>query len=242
MTMQIDGRQMIGGVSFLQVRRFFRHLVAHHHDSFDRAWLLSYFQLSEPQADQLLEGLANQGFISIESPQNNLQYQLTDLAHDLVRSSAAKRVSRETANDALEGLMARVKEINSNPKYLYSVSSVVVFGSYLNRGERLGDVDVAIEVSSRIEDPNQRPEAHLRYARESGRQFGNFTEELYWAEAEIYQVLKARRRTISIQPWRSFIGMKKRIHFQYKVLLGDLDKIANELALNERDATQQAPS
>jgi len=112
--------------------------------------------------------------------------------------------------------------------------------SYLNRGERLGDVDLAIEVSSRIENSNQRPEAHLRYARESGRQFGDFTEELYWAEAAIYQVLKARRRTISIQPWHSFIGMKKRADFQYKVLSGDVDKIANELALNERDATQQA--
>jgi len=103
-----------------------------------------------------------------------------------------------------------------------------VSGSYLNRGEWSGDVDVAIEVASRIEDPNQRPEAHLRYARESGRQFANFTEELYWAEAEIYQVLKARRRTICIQPWRSFIGMKKRMDFQYKVLLGDVDKIAND--------------
>jgi predicted nucleotidyltransferase len=96
------------------------------------------------------------------------------------------------------------EKINSNPKYLYSVSSGVLFGSYLNGGDRLGDVDVAIEVSSRIEDPNRRPKAHLRYARESGRQFGNFTEELYWAEAEIYKVLKARRRTISIQPRHSF--------------------------------------
>ena len=238
MTMQINSRKTIGGVSFLQVRRFFRHVVAHHHDSFDRAWLLSYLKLSVPRADQLLEDLVSQGFILIEYPQNDPQYQLTNLAHDLVRSSAAKRVSRETAHDALEGLMTRVKEINSNPKYLYSVSSVVVFGSYLNGGERLGDVDVAIEVSSRIEDPNQRPEAHLRYARESGRQFGNFTEELYWAEAEIYQVLKARRRTISIQPWYSFIGMKKRTDFQYKVLFGDADKIANELESAKKRCAQ----
>ena len=236
MTIQIDSRRTIGGVSILQLRQFFRQVVAHHHDSFDRAWLLSYLKLSVPRADQLLEDLVRQDFILIEPPQNNLQYQLTNLAHDLVRSSAAKRVSRGTAHDALEGLMKRVKEINSNPKYLYSVSSVVVFGSYLNGGERLGDVDVAIEVSSRIEDPNQRPEAHLRYARRSGRQFGNFTEELYWAEAEIYQVLKARRRTISIQPWYSFIGMKKRTDFQYKVLFGDADKIANELESNKKGA------
>jgi predicted nucleotidyltransferase len=140
--------------------------------------------------------------------------------------------------------MSRMKEINSNPRYLYSVRSVVVFGSYLNHGERLGDVDVAIELSSRIEDPNQRAEAHLRYAEESGRQFGNFTDQLYWAEAEIYQVLKARRRTISIQPWHSFIGMEKRTDFRYKVLFGDADKIENELksAQKRHPETQPAPS
>lgn len=243
MTMQIDRRQTIGGVSFLRVRRFFRHVAAHHHDFFDRRWLLSDLQLSEPQADELLEGLAKKGFILIECQQRNLRYRLTDLAHDLVRSSAAKRVTRETGHEALDGLMTRVREINSNPKYLYSISSVVVFGSYLNHGERLGDVDVAIEVSSRIEDPNQRPEAHLRYAWESGRQFRNFTEELFWAETEIYQVLKARRRTISIQPWHSFIGMKKRSDFQYKVLFGDAGRVANELKLaQKRDAERQSPS
>jgi len=242
MTMQIDSRRTIGGISVLQLRRFFRHVVAHHHDSFDREWLLSYLKLSEPQADRLLEALASQSFISFDSSQQRLQYQLTEPAHGLVRSSAAKRISRETAQDALEGLMSRVKEINSSPKYLYSICSVVVFGSYLNHTGRVGDVDVAIELSSRIEEPSRRPEAHLRYARESGRQFGNFTDQLYWAESEIYQVLKARRRTISIQPWHSFIGMKKRTDFQYKVLLGDADKIANDLALKERDTTQQAPS
>jgi len=66
MTMQIDSRRTIGGISVLQLRRFFRHVVAHHHDSFDREWLLSYLKLSEPQADRLLEALASQSFISFE--------------------------------------------------------------------------------------------------------------------------------------------------------------------------------
>jgi hypothetical protein len=242
MTMQIDSRRTIGGISVLQLRRFFRHVVAHHHDSFDREWLLSYLKLSGPQADRLLEALASQSFISFDSSQQRLQYQLTDPAHELVRSSAAKRISRETAQDALEGLMSRVKEVNSSPKYLYFVCSVVVFGSYLNRTGRVGDVDVAIELSSRIEDPNKRPEAHLRYARKSRRQFGNFTDQLYWAEAEVYQVLKARRRTISIQPWHSFVGMKKRADFQYKVLLGDADNIANDLTSAQKSHEDPRPS
>jgi hypothetical protein len=75
----------------------------------------------------------------------------------------------------------------------------------------------------------------------AGRRFGNFTDELYWAEAEIYQVLKACRRTLSIQPWHSFLGMEKRKDFQYKVMLGDADKIAADLrASDAKRQTQHA--
>jgi predicted nucleotidyltransferase len=231
MTMQIDSRQTLGGIAILELRRFFRQLVAHHQNSFRREWLLRELRVDETQGNRVLEDLASQGYISLEPSQHqDFEYKITERAHELVRSSAAKRVSRTTAEDALEALMSRVKEVNSNPTYLYSVCSVVLFGSYLNGSQRLGDVDVAIELLSRIDDPNKRSDAHLRYARESGRRFGNFTDELYWAEAEIYQLLKARRRTLSIQPWHSFLGMEKRKNFQYKVMMGDADKIARDLS------------
>jgi predicted nucleotidyltransferase len=244
MTMQIDSRRTIGEVPILQVRRFFRQVVSHHQDSFNRQWLLRELRVSADQGDRVLEDLKRQGYISPgPSRHEDVEYQITELAHELVRASAAKRISRMTAQDALEGLMSSVKEVNANPKYLYSVRSVVLFGSYLNGSERLGDVDVAIELSSRIDDPNKRADAHLRYAQESGRQFGNFTDQLYWAEAEIYQVLKARRRTLSIQPWQSFLGMEKRKHFQYKVMLGDADKIARDLrAADEKRETKRTAS
>ena len=245
MTMQINSRRTIAGIPILEVRRFFRRVVAHHHDSFDKGWLLRELRLSEAQGDQVLEELVTQGFVSIEPSQHNdRQYQIAELARELVRSSAAKRISRTTAQGGMEGLMLRVREINSNSRYLYSVCSVVVFGSYLKDGERLGDVDVAIELSSRLEDPNKRSEAHLRYAEASGRQFGSFIDQLYWAELEIYQALKARQRTLSIQPWHSFIGMEKRRDFQYKVLLGDADKIERDLksAQKQREKHGPAPS
>ena len=109
----------------------------------------------------------------------------------------------------MQGLVSRAEAINSNPKYLYSVCSIVVFGSYLKENDRLGDLDVAIELSPRIHDADERTKAHLRYARESGRRFSNFTDEPYWAEAEVYQVLKARRRTVSFQPWYAFLRMEE---------------------------------
>jgi hypothetical protein len=41
--------------------------------------------------------------------------------------------------------------------------------------------------------------------------------------------LKARKRTISVQPWSSFIGMEKDTEFKYRVLLGDAESIRAEL-------------
>jgi hypothetical protein len=91
-----------------------------------------------------------------------------------------------------------VKQINSSPKYLYSVCSVVVFGSFPEPnwtfgGRRRRDRafvatrrnTVMPPIIRRLSNPNKRADAHLRYATESGRQFGNFTDQLYWAEAEV---------------------------------------------------------
>jgi predicted nucleotidyltransferase len=230
MTMQVNSKQTLAGVSVLDLRRFFRQLVAHHQNSFNKKWLLKELQLTHSQTDGVLEELATQGYLSLAPSQHQApEYRMTDLAHELVRSSAAKRISRTTAQDALEGLMLRAENLNANSKYLYSVCSVVVFGSYLSSNERLGDLDVAIELSPRIADPDERTDAYLQYAQDSGRHFSNFTEVLYWAEAEIYLVLKARRRTLSIQPWYSFLRMEKKNGFQYKVVMGDADKIARDL-------------
>jgi len=130
--------------------------VAHHHKSFPKEWLLRELRLSDVQSDAVLGELARQGYITLGPSQTKeVEYQITELAYELGRASAAKRISCTTAQVALEGLMARAQEINSDPKYLYSVGSVVVFGSYLNGNERLGDLDVAVEVLPRIKDPDE---------------------------------------------------------------------------------------
>jgi predicted nucleotidyltransferase len=178
--------------------------VAHHQDAFERPWLIDFLELSEAGATSLLGELIDRGYCKAAERQG--QHELTELARKLVRSSAAQRLSRKTAEAALAGLMSRVQEINESPKYLYSVRSVVVFGSFLKQNSRLGDLDIAIRISPRIVEPSESPRAALRYADESGRRFKHFTERFYRLQAEIYQILKNRQRMISIQPWDSFVG------------------------------------
>jgi predicted nucleotidyltransferase len=232
MTMQTDRNQQIAGVGVLEIRRFFRHVVAQHRDAFDRTWLINFLHLSETEATSLLGELFQQGYCTAADTQG--QHELTALARNLVRSSAARPVYRKTAESALTGLMSRVREINANPRYLYSVRCVVVFGSFLKQNDRLGDLDVAIQLETRIADPSERPRSALQYAAESGRRFKNFTERLYWAQSEIFQILKNRQRTIRIEPWDSFLGMQKDPEFRYKVVIVDEKEVTNDIVESER--------
>jgi len=125
--------------------------------------------------------------------------------------------------------MARVRAVNENPRFLYTVNAVVVFGSYLKNVGELGDLDLAAQLKSRIADAEQRVTKELEHAGSSGRSFSRFIDQLTWAHDEVILAVKARKRTISVQPWSSFIGMEKDTDFKYSVLLGDAENIRAEL-------------
>jgi hypothetical protein len=86
-----------------------------------------------------------------------------------------------------------------------------------------------VRLKSRIADNEQRVAKELEHARSSGRAFSRFIDRLTWAQDDVMLALKARKRTISIQPWYSFVGMEKNKDFRYEVLLGDPDSIRAEL-------------
>lgn len=77
-------------------------------------------------------------------------YRVTRTGRSLARASGAKRIERLSAEKTLTEFMERVNQSNSNQEYLYSVTRVAVFGSYLENTSRLGDVDVAVDLQPRI--------------------------------------------------------------------------------------------
>jgi predicted nucleotidyltransferase len=230
MTIHVQRRHTIAGLPAFEVRRFFRHVKGWHHDAFGKKWIMEYLKLSAAQAEQSIQGLIQEGYIAPSGEvEGEPTFQFTDLGSSLVRASGARRVARSTADKALHDFVSRVKAVNDNPKFLYEVTDAVVFGSYLKNVGDLGDVDIAVRLKSRITDNEQRVAREREHARRSGRSFSRFIDELTWAHDEVMLALKARKRTISIQPWYSFVGMEKELGFQYKVIIGDADKIAQEL-------------
>ena len=74
---------------------------------------------------------------------------------------------------------------------------------YLREEDELGDLDLAVKLVDRNPNDTDRDATMTAYAKKSGRHFKNIVEECYWPEIEILQILKARKRTISIQDWES---------------------------------------
>jgi hypothetical protein len=79
-----------------------------------------------------------------------------------------------------------------------------------------------------------------KHSRGSGRSFSSFEEELFWPWHEVLAVLKSRKRSISIQSWRSFLEMDKAENFRYKVLLGDAKEVRRELTGTRRKQQRES--
>ena len=68
-------------------------------------------------------------------------------------ATAAKRLTRATAERALATFMERVARVNSDPYFLGQVTRVALFGSMLNPDtDRPSDIDLAVEIVPKIAD------------------------------------------------------------------------------------------
>lgn len=173
MTLQIRSADTISGIPIKEVRRFFRHVVGWHHDSFDLQWLQDQLSLDEKSAIALALELAAQGYVE---PPQNAAYKLTDKGQELMRASAAGKVSRKAVETALAGLLERVGQYNSDADKILTIDAVVVFGSFLSTKDKLGDLDVAVKCRDRnVNDPDHGKTA-LAYAKKSGRRFSTFID------------------------------------------------------------------
>lgn len=100
--------------------------------------------------------------------------------------------------------MLRVDEINSNPKYVYKVSKVLLFGSYIRpEVTQLNDVDIAFEMISKFDDPEVRQKKNDEYEKAavaSGRKFRDWLDQMFCSELDVKKYLKNKSRYISLHP------------------------------------------
>ena len=99
----------------------------------------------------------------------------TQFARSFASATAAKPITRQTADHALAQLLERVNQVNTDERFLAKVTRVVVLRSYLRADvDRLSDLDIAVKQQpketnwDRLREPTLKRVGQLEMA---GRRF-----------------------------------------------------------------------
>jgi predicted nucleotidyltransferase len=178
--MRIDPKSMISGFSALVVRKTLRNLrILDHWNVTD---LEKAAALALGTGGDLVKPLQAEGLIE---PCAGGAWCVTQLGRRFSVASAAKPVTRATAERALKEFLGRVGQVNRDPYFLGKVVRVVLFGSMLKpEVDRLSDVDVAVELATKETDFDRAREQNYARAEKlegQGQRFQNFLDrELCW--------------------------------------------------------------
>jgi predicted nucleotidyltransferase len=221
--MRIDPKGTIAGYPALVVRQTLRRL---------RGWnqwgiadLEAAAALAPKTGRALADALRTEGLIEAS---RTGAWTITQAGRTFSSATAAKPVTRATAEKALAQFLERVAQVNQNPYFLAKVTRAVLFGSMLKpRVERLSDVDLAVELAAKEVDSDRALVINRQRAEElagQGRRFRNFLEwEACWY-FEAFQYLKGRSRVISLADYsveKSFV-----LAVPHRFLIGEPEPIA----------------
>ena len=177
------------------------------------------------EARALIKGLLAEGLIEAVGRDT---WKVTQAGQTLSSATAARRVTRATAQKALQQFLGRVERVNNDPYFLGEVTKVVLFGSMLKpEVERLSDVDLAVELASKEADFDRARVNNYERVEElatQGHRFRNFLERegcWYW---EIFRFLKGRSRVIALADYsveKTFV-----LTVPHRFLIGQPEQIA----------------
>jgi hypothetical protein len=225
--MRITKEEIIAGHSAIQVRGLLRRFDGMF---FTLSAVESVMRFKPEQAERLINEMASLELIEPTTTFNNeVAFEVAERGLALANATATKPIYRRTAERVLREFVDRVHAVNASKEYAFKISGAVLFGSMLSCPDRLGDVDVAIDLKPRISDPIQRRQfcdRRRRLAREQGRAFSTSTDRAMWPQKEVLLQLKARSRSLSLHRFEQFRGME---NFCYRVLIGDSNLIAAQI-------------
>ena len=202
--MRIDSKEQIADVEILKVRDLLRRV--NNTDEWEDDFVVDRLKISPKKANRLINELNRRGYIEpIRIYRQKQFYRKTLKGSTLGLASAAKPVTRKTANRIFSEFMDRVGQVNIDPSFLVKVKKVLVFGSYLTDASRINDIDVAVELTWKENHPMVLNEDKAQLAlnlsimaEDKGKKFSSFIDRLEWPEHAVRLFLKSRSRTLSI--------------------------------------------
>ncbi len=196
--MNINSNEKILTTPILEIRNLLRKTRNH-------LWGIEYVEsalkISREDAQTLIEELLRRDLIEYDTSFGDMKLQNTVNGNALALASAAKPVTRKTADKNFKSFMERVETINTGSYYLYKVTKIILFGSYLTDAPKVSDIDLAVELVRKEDDADRWQilrEERIYEAKQEGKPFTNFLDEYSWPETEVWKFLKSRSRVLSI--------------------------------------------
>jgi predicted nucleotidyltransferase len=178
----VDPNTTLGGYPVLKVRKLVRRL------NNLLFWTTETVQVilrtEHAEAHALVRVLADAG-LAVPEPDRGVEtWRTTQLAQTFGSATAAKPITRETADRALSQLIERVNRVNRDEHFLAKVTKVVVLGSYLRPEiDRLSDLDIAVELQPKERDWDrlrEQTQERVEQIRTAGHRFGSWLEAECW--------------------------------------------------------------
>jgi hypothetical protein len=225
--MRVDPKGTIRGYPTLLVRQTLRRLRG------DFVWgeeaLERAAKLPPGTGRALARALQAEGLIKASQHDG---WTVTQAGDTLAVATAARPVSRQTAERVLAQFLERVARVNNDPYFLARVTRVALYGSMLTpEVNRLSDVDLAVQLIAKETDIDRRQEANAERVEQlaiEGRRFGSFLEEQFCWFLETFRFLKGRSRVISLADY----NVEKRLVLAvpHRMLLGEPEELPPEPA------------
>lgn len=196
--MHINPKEDFAGVKLIQVRSLLKKIGWWQQED---ALVQHFLKATEATSKAVLKKLITDGYIEKVKPDwsETPFWETTKKGSALVKAPASLPLTRKTADLKIKQLMERVCEVNTSDFYLYKVTSLVLFGSYLSDKERIGDIDLAVEVHAKYsaEKQEQLEKKKIEDARKV-RSFSYWLEEMAWPSREVILFLKSRSTALRI--------------------------------------------
>lgn len=196
--MQIISGQKLCGYPVLEIRRLMR---AGAGSQWGVSFVAARLGTKTKAATDLIEALVADGLIvETDTRSNGRNYELTIKGMALSMASAAKPITRRTAERLVSEFLQRVEEVNNDSDLLYFVSEVVAFGSLLTASPTLSDIDLAVMYTRKFCQTHWTAQSRQRVAiaEANGRHFSGFFEMLGWPEREIELRLRKGSRALHL--------------------------------------------
>jgi len=153
--MFIDQKSTVAGIPALIAREVMRKIGG---GIVSLESIAHYLKMDNDTAQSIVERLSAEGYIEVNNDfrDDKKFYSITLKGNSLGSASASKPLTRKTAAKKLTEFMDRVFAVNSNEYYLYKISKVIIFGSYLSESARINDIDIAIEIIQKFGNDEQQ--------------------------------------------------------------------------------------